>query len=119
MPGLYLLAILISAAGVATLDWRFRLAAFARPVATALAVAAGAIFFVVWDLVGIVTGTFRIGDSPHYLGVSVAPHLPVEEIAFLVFFCYLTVVVFAAFARATGGPREPHPGGVDEPEGAS
>lgn len=99
MPGLYLAAILASAAGVALLDRRWRLAAWAAPGRTAAAVAIGTAFFVAWDAVGIATGVFVKGDSPLLIGVDLAPHLPLEEPFFLAFLCYLALVLHAGAGR--------------------
>lgn len=113
MPGIYLAAIVFSAVGIVLLDARFKLAAFARPVSTLVTVVIGVAFFVAWDLAGIATGTFRQGESSFYLGFSVAPHLPIEEIAFLTFLVYLSIVVFAAANRwlvARAASRAPEGG---------
>lgn len=99
MPGIYLLAILISTAGIAVIDARWKLAAFRSPGRTAAAVAIGVVFFLAWDAVGITTGVFLKGDSPLYTGVDLAPELPLEELFFLVFLCYLGLVVWAAALR--------------------
>ncbi|TQJ31778.1 lycopene cyclase domain-containing protein [Microbacterium sp. SLBN-146] len=99
MPGLYLAAILLSAAGVALLDARFRLAAWRRPVPTLIAVAIGTLFFLAWDAAGIAAGVFVKGDSPALLGLDLAPHLPLEEPFFLAFLCYLALVVYGGFDR--------------------
>lgn len=99
MPGLYLAAILVSAAGVALLDRRWRLAAWAAPGRTAAAVAIGTAFFVAWDAVGIATGVFVKGDSPLLIGIDLAPHLPLEEPFFLAFLCYLALVLHAGTVR--------------------
>lgn len=105
MSGLYLAAIVLSAAGVAALDRRFRLAMWARPVPTVVALVLGTVFFVVWDLAGIAAGVFVRGDSPLLLGVDLAPHLPIEEPVFLAFLCYLALVVHAAAARVLARRR--------------
>lgn len=99
MTGLYLLALLVSWAGMLVLDARFRLAFWSSPRRTALAVIVGTAFFLAWDAVGIATGVFVKGDSPLLLGVDLAPHLPVEEPIFLAFLCYLALVVHPAAAR--------------------
>ncbi len=99
MPGLYLAALLVSFAGVVALDLRFGLALRARPRRTALVTMIGVAVFVVWDLVGITTGVFVRGDGPWYIGVELAPHLPVEEIVFLAFLSYLTCVIDGAVGR--------------------
>ena len=105
MPGLYLAAILISAAGVALLDRRWRLAVWEAPGRTAGAVAIGTAFFLAWDAVGIATGVFVKGDSTLLLGVDLAPHLPLEEPFFLAFLCYLALVAWGAARRYAARPR--------------
>lgn len=107
MPGLYLLALLVSAAGVAALDVRFRLAAAVAPARTVVAVAIGTAFFLLWDVVGITYGVFVRGDSPLLLGVDLAPHLPLEEIVFLAFLSYLALVVYGAALGALGRKGAP------------
>jgi lycopene cyclase domain-containing protein len=99
MPGLYLIAILLSAAGIALIDLRWRLVFGPAPVRSAAAILIGTAFFVIWDLVGIATGVFVKGDSPLLLGVDLAPHLPLEEPVFLAFLCYLALVAHAAALR--------------------
>ncbi len=106
MPGLYLLAILVSATGIALLDWRHRLAFWHRPGRSALAVLAGVVLLLLWDLAGIAAGVFVKGDSPLLLGIDLAPHLPLEEPVFLAFLCQLALVVFAAVERR-GRERTP------------
>ncbi len=100
MPGLYLVAILVSAGGIAALDARFRLAAWKTPLRTLAAVAIGTTFFLLWDAVGIATGVFLKGDSSLFTGIDLAPELPLEELFFLAFLCYLGLVVWAAALRA-------------------
>jgi lycopene cyclase domain-containing protein len=106
MPGAYLLALLVSAAGVAALDVRFRIALRPAPGRTLAAVAIGTAFFLVWDLVGIAAGVFVKGDSPLLLGVDLAPHLPVEEPVFLAFLSYLAIVLARAASRFARRRRE-------------
>jgi lycopene cyclase domain-containing protein len=100
VPGLYLVAILVSAGGIAALDARFRLAAWKTPLRTLAAVAIGTTFFLLWDAVGIATGVFLKGDSSLFTGIDLAPELPLEELFFLAFLCYLGLVVWAAALRA-------------------
>lgn len=113
MPGAYLLVLLVSIGGVMALDARFRLALWARHDAavervrarTLAAIVIGTVFFLAWDAVGIVTGVFVKGDSPYLLGIDLAPHLPLEEPAFLAFLSYLTLVVHTAVRRLGGRAR--------------
>jgi lycopene cyclase domain-containing protein len=116
VPGAYLLAILVSAAGIAALDLRWRLVVRAAPWRTLAVVALGTAFFLAWDLAGIAAGVFVKSGSPLYVGIDLAPHLPVEEAVFLAFLCYLALVAEAAGRRMLrarapqrasrrGGPR--------------
>lgn len=105
MPGLYLMALLVSAAGMLTLDWRYRLAFWAAPSRAAIAIVVGTLFFVAWDAVGIAAGVFVRGDSPLLLGIDLAPHLPIEEPVFLAFLCHLALVIQAAILRRSTPAR--------------
>lgn len=80
------------------LDARFRLFVFHRPVPAIAVLVIGTAFFLVWDLAAIGQGIFLHIDSPLMTGVMVAPHLPLEEIFFLLFLCYQTMILAAGFA---------------------
>lgn len=99
MPGLYLAAILISLAGIVVLDVRFRLALPVAPGRTIASALIGVAFFLAWDAVGIATRSFAKGDSALFVGVDLAPELPLEEPVFLLFLCYLALVLWAAALR--------------------
>lgn len=107
VPGLYLAAILVSTAGVAALDARFRLAAWRHPARTLVAVMIGTVFFLAWDAAGIALGVFVKGDSPALLGIDLAPHLPLEEPFFLAFLCYLALVVAGGVNRRLPRSEDP------------
>ncbi len=110
-PGAYLLAIVVSGAGIALLDRRFRLALWAPRARrqTLVAVAIGTIVLLIADVIAIGLGVFvqggAAGDSPLYLGVSLAPELPLEELFFLTFLSYLSVVTWSAALRLGTRPR--------------
>ncbi|MEW1833921.1 lycopene cyclase domain-containing protein [Microbacterium sp. NPDC079995] len=106
MTGLYLVALVVSALGVLTVDLRHRLALGAAPGRTLLLVACGTVFLLIWDIAGIATGVFVRGDSPLLLGVDLAPHLPLEEPVFLAFLCHLTLVVHALATRIAARRRD-------------
>lgn len=99
MPGLYLAAIVISAAGIVVLDRRFRLAFFDAPGRSAGVILVGVVFFLLWDAVGIAARVFAKGDSVLFTGVDVAPEIPLEEVFFLAFLSYLTLMLWVAAAR--------------------
>ncbi len=99
MPGVYLGAILFSLAGTIAIDLKVGLSLRTQPGRTALAVGLGTAFFLVWDAVGIVTGVFVKGSSPLFVGIDLAPHLPIEELFFLVFLNYLAIMLWTVFRR--------------------
>ncbi len=109
MPGLYLLALLVSLGGVGLLDRRFGLAWWRDRRATLVASLAGTVFFLAWDAVGIATGVFVKGDSTLLLGIDLAPHLPIEEPVFLLFLSYLALVVHGAARRRSVRREEDAP----------
>lgn len=103
MPGAYLLALAISFAGVIAIDLRWRLALGSQPWRTLIVVGCGLAVFIAWDLIGIASGVFRQGEQTWYIGVDLAPHLPLEEIVFLAFLNYLALVIFSGFLRWRSG----------------
>lgn len=94
VPYLYLIALVISIAGIALLDHRHKLAFWVDAKASALAISISVAVFLVWDLVGIALGIFFRGNAPHLSGLLLAPELPVEELFFLILLCYNTLLVY-------------------------
>lgn len=90
----YLAALIVSFASMAVIDWRYTLAYFADRRATLLTVLVGVLVFIVWDVLGIVLGIFFSGESAYMSGIYLAPEFPVEELLFLTFLCYFTLVVY-------------------------
>jgi lycopene cyclase domain-containing protein len=109
MSWLYLAAILGSTACMGLVDHRWRLFLFRRPSRALLVVAAGVVGFLTWDLLAIGLDIYRRGESPAMTGVELVPELPLEEVAFVVFLCYLTMVLHRLFARVLTG-RAAKPG---------
>lgn len=108
MTGAYLAALLASAAGVLAIDLRWRLLLGARaatrgPLGSGLRVVGvvllGAVLLLVWDVVAIRAGFYGRGGGEALLGIEVAPHLPLEELVFVMFLPYVTLVVAAACLR--------------------
>jgi lycopene cyclase domain-containing protein len=85
----YLLALLVSLTGMVVLDRRFGLFFWRAPRAAAVVLVSGVVFFLAWDLVGISAGIFYRGETAFMTGWQVAPELPIEEVFFLTFLCYL------------------------------
>lgn len=115
MPGGYLLAILVSFVGILLIDLRAGLVVRRAPWRALAATGIGVAFFLAWDAVGILTGVFVKGDSPLYAGVTIAPELPLEEVFFLAFLCYLALVAWAAGRRMQEGSRRRRARGGEGP----
>jgi lycopene cyclase domain-containing protein len=81
------------------LDRRFRLFLFADARRGALVLAVGVAFFLLWDLVAIGLGFYGRGEGEALSGVELLPHLPVEELVFITFLCYLTMVLYGLVSR--------------------
>lgn len=94
MQFVYLAALLISLTGMVVIDWRYRLAYFVDRRATLLTVLVGVLVFVVWDVLGITLGIFFSGESIYMSGVYLAPEFPIEELFFLTFLCYFTLILY-------------------------
>lgn len=105
MPGAYLIALLVSLAGLTLADFRWRLALFQNSKRTLATLGLGVASFLIWDLLGIGLGIFFKGDSPHLLGIDILPQVPLEEFFFLTLLCYTLLLSHLAFSRATKGVR--------------
>lgn len=97
----YLGALVVSIAGLALLDRRFRLAFWSDRRLAAQSIGIGVVGFLVWDLVGLGLGIFARGDSPHMTGLLLAPDLPVEEAVFLTLLCYVGLLAWRWLDRST------------------
>ncbi|PFG32758.1 lycopene cyclase domain-containing protein [Sanguibacter antarcticus] len=95
----YLGAVVVSLGAMLLVDHRWRLFLWDRPRRAAVVLACGILLFLLWDVAGITTGIFERGDSPAMSGIEVAPDLPLEELFFVTFLCYLTMVVHGLVAR--------------------
>lgn len=95
----YLGAIALAALGVGAIDARWRIALFHDARRALVAVGATAAVMVLLDLAAIATGNFRLGESPWMTGLEVLPHLPIEELAFLLFLAYVSLVAFGGAER--------------------
>src|SRR5690606_23805910 len=102
MSLLYLLAVVVSMLCMGLVDRRWRLFLFRRAVPALLVVAAGVGYFLLWDVVAIEQGMYVRGESPAMTGIEVAPELPLEELFFIVFLCYITMVFHGLFRRLLG-----------------
>ena len=112
MSLLYLLSVVGATTCMGLVDLRWRLFLFDRPRRALLVVAAGVGFFLLWDLVAIRQQMYRRGESPAMTGLEVLPELPVEELFFIGFLSYLTMVLHGllqALLQALLRRPEAHP----------
>jgi lycopene cyclase domain-containing protein len=89
----YLGALVVSLAGMAALDRKFQLFFWRSPARAGLVLGIGVAFFACWDLFGIGLGIFERGVSAFMSGITLAPEFPLEELFFLTFLCYLTMIL--------------------------
>lgn len=99
MNFLYLSCLLLSLAGLAILDFRFKLAFAKDAKAAGFALGIAYVIFVIWDLSGISAGIFFKGQSPYLTGVMLFKDFPLEELFFLALLCYTTLIVATWFDR--------------------
>lgn len=72
-------------------DWRWKLAFLLHTRRAAVLSLSLVAAFLVWDALGIATGSFFRGGSEYMTGVVLAPEMPLEEPIFLFFLVYLTL----------------------------
>jgi lycopene cyclase domain-containing protein len=84
---------------MALLDRRFRLFFWRDTRRAALVLGVGLAFFVLWDAFGIALGIFSLGETSFMTGVVLSPGFPLEELFFLAFLGYLTMVLVNGFRR--------------------
>ncbi|MEF3402866.1 lycopene cyclase domain-containing protein [Agromyces sp. CCNWLW203] len=97
----YLGVLLAGIACMALLDARFRLVfgAPGRRRRAIVVLGVGLVFFLAWDVAGIALGIFHRGENAVSTGILLAPELPLEELVFLGFLCYLTLVLYTGALR--------------------
>lgn len=113
MPLLYLAALLGSAFCMGLLDHRFRLVLWRAPRRAALVLVIGVAFFLLWDLAAIAAGHYGMGQSPLMTGIMLAPELPLEELVFITFLSYTTLVLWGLLATALDRIRRPQPAAAE------
>lgn len=111
MGVVYLAALLLSLGCMLLLDWRFRLFFWRDAVSAAVVTAVGLVFFLIWDVAGIVNGIFFRGDGMIATGLVLAPELPLEEPIFLLFLVVCTMIIYTGAERVLTRRREQAEGG--------
>jgi len=100
----YLLALLVSVAGVTLVDRRFGARIMAAGPARrrlAIVIACVLVVFLLFDLVGAARGWFA--SDPDLVVALIPPGIPIEEPILLGFLAFLTVALYTALRRRRGG----------------
>lgn len=84
---------------MAMIDARLRLVMWRDPRRHLTALALGIGFFLLWDVAAIAFGFYHRGESEAMTGILLAPELPLEELIFITFLCYITLVLHGLIAR--------------------
>lgn len=107
----YLGTLALGSACMALVDHRWQLVLWADVRRALVVLGAGLVLFLAWDVAALELGLYRRGESAAMTGIEVAPNLPLEEIFFILFLCYLTMVlhrlVHRVLVRAASEDRSP------------
>jgi lycopene cyclase domain-containing protein len=95
----YLLAILVSLAGMVVIDRRWSLGVLGRRLLITVLVVEGA-FLLVFDGIGAARGWFA--SNPELVSAIVPPGIPPEEPLLLAFLAFFSVIVYRVAGRLTG-----------------
>jgi lycopene cyclase domain-containing protein len=88
------------------MDHRWKLFFWADPRRAAVVFAIGYVLFLGWDLAALELQLYERGRSEWMTGIEVAPDLPVEELLFVAFLPYLTMVLHGLATRVLHPIRE-------------
>ncbi len=92
----YLVALAVALTGMVLLDRRFGLFFWRDARRAGIVLVTGVVFFLVWDLGGILLGIFFRGQTDFMTGLLIGPELPIEEVFFLTLLCYNTMNAYTA-----------------------
>lgn len=101
----YLGGVLVSLTAMVAVDRRWRLFLWADARRGAVVLAVGVAVFLAWDLAAISLGVYGGGGGAALSGIELAPDLPLEELFFVTFLCYLTMVLYGLVRRFRPGSQ--------------
>ncbi|HCM93811.1 MAG TPA: lycopene cyclase domain-containing protein [Glutamicibacter sp.] len=101
------------------LDAKGKLFIFRHPLRGFLALALGTGFFVFWDVLAIRAGIFLHKESQFMTGIMVGEQFPLEEVFFLVFLCYCSMIAFTGLPVAARALRNRRLDAVGRGQGGS
>jgi lycopene cyclase domain-containing protein len=105
MHGVYLATLLVSLGCIGLVDRRWGLVLWSDARRGATVLAAGVVAFLAWDFAAVHEGFYRRGGSEVMTGLQIAPDVPLEEVFFVLFLCYVTIVLHRLVARLLGARR--------------
>lgn len=89
----YLAALLGALGCMLLLDQRLRLVLWKDLRRGVVVLTVGTVGFLIWDVIAVEQEFYRRGESKLMSGIELAPEVPLEELFFIVFLCYLTLVL--------------------------
>jgi lycopene cyclase domain-containing protein len=96
----YLIGLCVSLAGLAVLDYRYKLTFWYNTRRTCWTIGTAVGVFVIWDILGILLGIFFHGGSLWTLPLRILPEFPIEELFFLSLLCYVTLLLYRRLEQA-------------------
>jgi lycopene cyclase domain-containing protein len=103
----YLLSLVFVLVCMALTDRRWKLFFWADARRAAVVFGFGFALFLVWDLVALHYELYERGRSELMTGIEVAPELPLEELFFVAFLPYVTMVLHGLGRRFLLQERSP------------
>lgn len=94
MSSLYLCALIFVLLCLSLIDRHHKLVLFydaKRSVKTILSLL---VFFILWDILGVISGIFFIGQTPFLTGIILGPEFPLEELFFLTLLAYNPLIIY-------------------------
>lgn len=101
----YLGSLVVVLGCMALVDRRWKLFFWADPRRAAVVFVFGFTLFLAWDVVALHFELYERGRSGLMTGIEVAPELPVEELLFVAFLPYLTMVLHGLGRRLLDAER--------------
>jgi lycopene cyclase domain-containing protein len=95
----YLGALAVVLCCLALMDRRWRLFFWDDARRAAVVFTVGFVFFLLWDVVALRFQLYERGRSAYMTGIELGPDFPLEELFFLAFLPYLTMVLHRLAVR--------------------
>jgi lycopene cyclase domain-containing protein len=94
MSAAYLFTIVGSLLCLLAIDRHHKLVIFSDAKRSFKVFVATLTFFIIWDVLGVMSGIFFIGDTQFLTGILLGPDFPLEELFFLTLLCYNPLLIY-------------------------